>query len=286
MTEWTIGSVFSGIGGLELGLERAGIGRVAWQVEIDPGAQKCLARHWPEAARYGDIREVRGECVKRVDVICGGFPCQDLSSAGKGAGLVGSKSGLWFEFARLIRELRPRVVIVENVPDLASRGLFRVLGDLAQAGFDAEWFTVSAEEAGAPHRRERLFIVAYTNGEGQLQPQGSQPSQRRRSSDCSQEVGCQHEFPPRFDDVLGWDGYLTCHPDKAPPGDGSMLNANFIEAIMGFPAGWTEGTFSERSQQLGNAVMPHVAEAIGLVCLGILQRRRDQELSTFFSGDF
>ncbi len=159
-----IGSLFSGIGGLELGLERAGLGEVAWQVELDPAARAVLARHWPNAARHNDIGEVSGEQLGSIDVLCGGFPCQDLSVAGKGAGLAGSRSGLWFEYARLIRELRPKLVVVENVAALITRGLDVVLGDLASAGYDATWFTVRASDVGAPHRRERLFIVAYASG--------------------------------------------------------------------------------------------------------------------------
>ena len=159
-----IGSLFSGIGGLELGLERAGCGSVAWQVERDPFCRSVLAKHWPSAERFDDVCAVGSHCLAAVDIVCGGFPCQDLSYAGKGAGLAGERSGLWREYARIVRELRPRFVVVENVSALLARGLGDVLGDLAALGYDAEWHCVRASDVGAPHRRERLFVVAYRDG--------------------------------------------------------------------------------------------------------------------------
>lgn len=161
MGDLTIGSLFSGIGGLELGLEQAGM-RTAWQVEMDDYATSVLERHWPDAIRFRDVREVGAHNLPRVDLICGGFPCQDISLAGKGAGLAGERSGLWFEFARIVRELQPRYVVVENVAALLGRGLGRVLGDLAACGYDAEWDCIPAAAVGAHHRRDRLFVVAYS----------------------------------------------------------------------------------------------------------------------------
>src|SRR6476660_8578618 len=113
----TYGSLFSGIGGMDLGLDRAGL-TCKWQVEIDPFCRKILAKHWLHVKRYGDIRTVDGRDLEPVDLLAGGFPCQDLSQAGKRAGIEGTRSGLWFEFARIIGELRPRYVLVENVPGL------------------------------------------------------------------------------------------------------------------------------------------------------------------------
>src|SRR5690606_33333535 len=153
-----IGSLFSGIGGLELGLERAGLGRVAWQCEIDPYCRAVLARHWPEARRYDDARAIDGSAA-RVDVVCGGFPCQPVSVAGKRLAQADER-WLWPEFARVVRELRPAIVVVENVPGLRSAGLRDVLADLAALGFDAEWSCLAASDVGAPHIRRRLFIVA------------------------------------------------------------------------------------------------------------------------------
>lgn len=165
ITSITIGSLFSGIGGLELGLEEAlrdeGFDcETAWQCEADAWCRRVLARHWPAAHLFPDVRHV-GADAPRVDLLCGGFPCQDLSFAGKGAGLAGKRSGLWREFARVIRELRPRVVVVENVSALLSRGAGDVLGEMAASGYDAVWQCVRASDVGAPHRRERLFIVAW-----------------------------------------------------------------------------------------------------------------------------
>ena len=167
----SIGSLFSGIGGLELGLEWAGLGPTVWQVEQDPFCQRVLAKHWPDAQRFDDVRTVGASNLGPVDLICGGFPCQDLSYAGKGAGLAGARSGLWTEYARIVGELLPRFVVVENVAALAARGLDRVLGDLAALGYDAVWLPVRAADVGAPHRRERLFIVAYAR-RGQVQRRG------------------------------------------------------------------------------------------------------------------
>ena len=157
----TFGSLFAGIGGFDLGLERAGM-RCEWQVEIDPYARAVLAKHWPDVRRHEDVRTFpppEGEWG--VDVICGGFPCQDISVAGKGAGLAGARSGLWYEYARIIGELRPRYIIVENVAALLARGMGTVLGDLSSLGYDAEWHVIPASAVGAPHRRERVWVVAW-----------------------------------------------------------------------------------------------------------------------------
>lgn len=156
----TFGSLFAGIGGIDLGLERSGM-VCAFQVEINDFCQKVLSKHWPKVLRFADIRELSGADLPRVDVLAGGFPCQDLSSAGKKAGIDGEKSGLWAEFARLVCEIRPRAVIVENVPGLLVSGMARVLGDLAELGYDAQWDSISAHSVGAPHIRDRVFIQAY-----------------------------------------------------------------------------------------------------------------------------
>ena len=171
----TFGSLFAGIGGMDLGLERAGM-VCKWQVEIDPFCRRVLEKHWPEVPKYGDIRGVRGAELEPVDLLAGGFPCQDLSVAGKRAGIDGARSGLWSEFARLIGELRPRYVLIENVSGLlANKPMRRVLGDLSALGLDAEWKVLSACRFGAPHTRERVFIVAYSK------------SPKRRAGDTS---GC------------------------------------------------------------------------------------------------
>jgi len=203
-----VGSLFAGIGGFDLGLERAGM-RVRWQVEIDPYCQRVLAKHWPHVQRYGDIRAIDWGTVEPVDLLCGGFPCQDISLAGKGAGLAGERSGLWFEYAKAIETLRPRYVLIENVSALRSRGLDQVLGSLAALGYDAEWHCIPACAVGAPHRRDRVWIVADAERMRKLQPQGSQCHEWRRLSDCSwwniePELGrVAHGIPNRVDRLRG-----------------------------------------------------------------------------------
>ena len=157
--------LFSGIGGFSLGLERAGFETVAF-CEIEEFPRRVLAKHWPEVPCYDDIRTLTAERLAAdgiaVDVICGGFPCQDVSEANvSGQGLEGVRSGLWGEYRRLIGEIRPRFAIVENVSNLLHRGLGTVLGDLAALGYDAEWHCIPASVVGAPHERDRIWIVAH-----------------------------------------------------------------------------------------------------------------------------
>ncbi len=156
--------LFSGIGGFSLGLERTGGFKTVAFCEIDPFCRHVLAKHWPGVPIHEDVRKLRGEEVGAIDVICGGFPCQDISLAGAGAGLTGERSGLWSEYRRLIGEIRPAYVLVENVSALRARGLGTVLGDLASLRYDAEWDSLFASDVGAPHRRDRVWIVAYPNG--------------------------------------------------------------------------------------------------------------------------
>lgn len=159
--------LFSGIGGFSLGLEKAGMQTTAF-CEIDPYCRKVLQKHWPEVPVYEDVRELTAYTLRRdgiaVDVICGGFPCQDISSAGQKIGIDGERSGLWTEYARLIGEIRPQFVIVENVAALLNRGMDKVLGDLATVGYDAVWHCIPASAVGAPHRRDRIWIIAHPNG--------------------------------------------------------------------------------------------------------------------------
>ena len=159
----TVGSLFAGIGGFDLGFTRAGFD-IRWQVEIDPFCRAVLARHWPEVTRYADVRSVGREQLESTEVICGGFPCQPHSLAGRRAASADERD-LWPEFARVIREVRPRWIVAENVPGLlsseAGRFFGTVLGDLAACGYDAEWDCLPASAFGAPHRRDRVWIVAY-----------------------------------------------------------------------------------------------------------------------------
>lgn len=166
--------LFAGIGGLTLGLQRSGYFEPVAFCEADPFCRLVLAKHWPEVPIYDDVRTLDAGRLAAdgiaVDAIAGGFPCQDVSRAGKRAGIEGDRSRLWEEFARLVRELRPRFVIVENTSGLFDRGIGRVLGDLAALGFDAEWHGLPAAAIGAPHIRDRVWIVAYPQRE-RLRPQ-------------------------------------------------------------------------------------------------------------------
>jgi len=181
-----IGSLFSGIGGLELGVEHATGGHVVWQVERESFCRAVLAKHWPDAVRFDDVCTVGSE-LAAVDVVCGGFPCQDVSLAGKRAGFGGERSSLWREYRRIVDLLRPRFVFVENVPGLvSSRGgwdFAEVLGDLAALGYDARWDRFRAADVGAPHRRERVFLLAYAASGVRF---GRPPRQRGHAALCDQ----------------------------------------------------------------------------------------------------
>ena len=164
----TFGSLFAGIGGMDLGLERAGM-TCKWQVEIDPFCRRVLTKHWPEVPKYGDIRGVTE--LEPVDVFAGGPPCQDVSISGERRGIgEGTRSGLYREYLRLVDKLRPRFAILENVSGyivpIGSNGapIGNVLGDLAERGYDAEWHSITASQFGAPHERLRIFIIAYPSG--------------------------------------------------------------------------------------------------------------------------
>jgi len=166
--EMKIGSLFSGIGGLELGLERALGWSVAWQVEQDDFCRRVLAKHWPKAERFDDVRTVGATQLARVDLICGGFPCQDVSGAGLGRGIVeGTRSGLWIEFDRIVGELAPEWVVVENVASGKARWLSRVQHDLRARGYDTRAYALSAADVGAPHLRRRIFVVGHADRVGQ-----------------------------------------------------------------------------------------------------------------------
>lgn len=185
-------SLFSGVGGFEIAAEIAGLDvEWRWQIEVDEACRRVLDRHYPHADRsICDVTKARAEDFGHVDIIVGGFPCQDISVAGRGAGLAGERSGLWGEYARLVRDLRPRFVVVENVAALLVRGFDRVAGDLAACGYDLEWACVSAAAVGSPHIRDRLWIVAHTDG--------GRREGERRSCDDGGEDG-QHASRPIAD---------------------------------------------------------------------------------------
>lgn len=184
--------LFSGIGGFSLGLERTGGFETVAFCEIEDFPRRILAKHWPKVPCYEDVRTLTAERLATdgvaVDAICGGFPCQDISASGAQKGIHGERSKLWFEFARLIGEIRPVVVFVENSPELLSRGFGDLLGSLASIGYDAEWSCISASDAGAPHKRNRLWITAYPTGQrfsqsrGLVEPITSAPQAYREAS--------------------------------------------------------------------------------------------------------
>lgn len=175
MTKLRVLDLFSGFGGVSLGLERTGGFETIAFCEIEPFPRRVLAHHWPEVPCYDDVRTLTAARLAadgiRPDVIAGGFPCQDISLAGKGAGLGGEQSGLWGEYLRLIGEIRPAYVIVENVSALLSRGMGDVLAGLASCRYDAEWDCLPASFVGAPHNRDRVWLIAYPQRDEQSRPQ-------------------------------------------------------------------------------------------------------------------
>ena len=194
----TVGSLFSGIGGLDLGLERAGM-NVIWQSEIDPYACRVLSKHWPEVVNHGNIKEINWQEIERPDVICGGYPCQPFSTAGKRRGEEDPRH-LWPWVRTAISELRPRYAILENVRGHLSMGGLSVIGELASIGYDAEWRIVSAASVGANHRRDRVIIVAYPNDTRSGTPtsgtnsNGTQEVKKRRNESQSWLSGCSTEM--------------------------------------------------------------------------------------------
>lgn len=293
--------LFSGIGGFSLGLERTGGFETVAFCEIDPFCRRVLAKHWPKVKQYEDVRTLDAPTLRRdriaIDAIAGGFPCQDISSAGKRAGLAGERSGLWGEYARLIGELRPRVAIVENVSDLRARGLGDVLGDLASLGYDACWESIPASAVGAPHRRDRIWVIAYANS-------GRQQERAQLNGQAQQDSADRHPCG-RHTDRLGnemadangetWRSQArdaepeTCsvtfreRPAQPRGRRGDVANANrkpakritvawpqrdpwSFEPDVGRVAPRIPGDV-DRLRSLGNAVVPQIPELIGRAIL-------------------
>lgn len=257
----TIGSLFSGIGGLELGLERAGLGPVVFQVEIDPTCRTILQRHWPHATRFDDVTIPRE--YPPIDLLCGGFPCQDLSPAGRGAGLNGARSGLWREFRRIIDQLRPTTVVVENGAGARRRWLPQILADLQELGYRARAYALSAADVGAPHLRRRVFVVAHAQRQLVRHQQQRLPARRQdRVRDEGETLA----------DALG-DPVLHGRSRSQGPGEqgrseptaGSWwaVEPNVGRVVDGLPSRM-DGRRS-RIRALGNAVVPQCAEVIGQI---------------------
>jgi DNA (cytosine-5)-methyltransferase 1 len=280
--------LFSGIGGFSLGLERTGGFETVAFCEIEPFPRRVLAKHWPGIPIYEDVRTLTADTLARngigVDVICGGFPCQDISLAGKGAGIDGERSGLWSEYARLVGELRPRFVIVENVAALLGRGLDRVLRDLAALGFDAEWHCIPASAVGAPHRRDRLWIVAYPQrcrsvSISRDMDGGGPPPSGERATQATIPVGRREDVADA--DLLRLEGWLRLGLRECA-GRGRRQGTSEAVVRAGLAdAGWwrTEPDVgrvahgvpsrAHRLRALGNAVVPQLPELIGRAILAL-----------------
>lgn len=236
--------LFSGIGGFSLGLDRTGGFETVAFCEIEEFPRRVLAKHWPKVPIYHDVRELTKDVLDRdgitVDVITGGFPCQDVSTAGKMAGIDGERSGLWGQIARLGGEIQPRLIIVENVSNLISGGsgawFARVLRDLAALGFDAIWHCIPASHVGALHQRDRVWIIAYPNANS-LRLQGVwRPAERPWSEEQFTrlvQVALQNAIPTR-----NGGGVSDGLPNR-----------------------------SHRLKALGNAVVPQIPEMIGRAIL-------------------
>lgn len=238
----TVGSCFSGIGGLELGLEWTGGFETKWQIEWDDYASRVLEKHWPNVKRYRDIRDVVRP--DPIDVITGGYPCQPFSYNGLRQGDQDERH-LWPELLRLIRDIRPKYAIMENVAGHLSLGFGRVIGDLAKSGYDAEWQVLSARQFGASHLRRRIFIVAY-------------PSSNRRNTPIF-----HHRITQKHDWVSG-EYRSPSHQEVW-----GLPSTRIRRGFNGFP------TWVDELKCYGNAVSPPVAKFIGEMILKFESRRTE-----------
>ena len=254
----TIGSLFSGIGGLELGLEWSGLGPTLWQVESDPYCRQVLRKHWPKAKVYEDVRQV-GEQLESVDIICGGFPCQDISAAGKGAGLAGARSGLWYEFARIVEQSQPAWVVVENVASAACRWVDAVRRSLEQLGYETLPVPIAAADVGAPHLRRRVFIIGHLASDTDVRGRegcGQPPTRGLEGTPGRESDGCSGAWPDclrgatRSAEPVCWQAEST---------------------VCGVDDGASSRLDRDRLRALGNAVVPHCAMVVGEV-IQILQQ--------------
>jgi DNA (cytosine-5)-methyltransferase 1 len=302
----TVGSLFSGIGGLDLGLERAGM-EVIWQSEIDPYACKVLSKHWPEVVNHGDIKAINWSDVVRPDVICGGYPCQPFSTAGKRRGEEDPRH-LWPWVREAISQLRPKYAILENVRGHLSLGGVSVIGELADIGYDAEWRIVSAASVGAHHRRDRVVIVAYPNNS---RPHRAQIYSAETRFDALSRFGrCGENVADTNGERLETERaqQQTSRTLRSNKNSGWIVGNTYSEGRKGRSklqeqetqrggldqssevAGWSgiwepepnvgrvaHGVPSrvDRLRGLGNAVVPQVAEVIGRLVISDYQRRED-----------
>jgi DNA (cytosine-5)-methyltransferase 1 len=242
--------LFAGAGGGILGSELLGH-RTVCAVEIEEYPRKVLLQRQrdgilPWFPIWDDICTFDGTPWRGiVDIVAGGFPCQDISSAGKGAGIEGKRSGLWGQMVRVVREVRPRFVFVENSPMLTSRGLYRVLGDLAEMGYDARWCVLGADDVGAPHRRKRIWILAYPQHSGRAETEnnrehtGIQPLCEKKpektwpTPTCSWSQGREGGSGAREKFTRHTGSYENTSKMVR------QLNPDWVEWLMGWPIGWT-----------------------------------------------
>lgn len=251
----TFGSLFAGIGGFDLGFERAGM-VCKWQVEIDDYANEILKKHWPNVHRERDITQVGSHNLEAVDVICGGFPCQDISSAGKRIGISGDRSGLFFEAVRVVAEMRPRILVLENVSALLDRDLGAVLIALAEIGYDAEWHCFSASAFDAYHIRDRIFVLAYSDCDGQPPVIAASGVASTRSREAKAK----------------WRGIKP----KLKRGASGRVWPMPPSHILGMANGFSKGVDEHRLRCLGNAVVPQVAEYVGRAVVEALQKEESK----------
>jgi DNA (cytosine-5)-methyltransferase 1 len=279
-SELRIGSLCTGYGGLDIAAFAVFGDRFAWCTDNDKHVSTILAARYPDVPNLGDLTALDWAKVPPVDILCAGFPCQDISFSGRGAGIEkGVRSGIWKNIVTGVRELRPTIIIVENVAAIRSRGLGRVLGDLAEIGYDASWTSLRASDVGAAHRRERVFIlayrqdkeaynilaVAYARGQRWQRRTASSQAARRwtpggpvRLGDLSvdtaaEEAQCEHESVSSVDEIP-WGRYETTvrrweamtgrqapYPVERGTRGQPRLATTFSEWLMGLPKGFVTG---------------------------------------------
>ena len=247
--------LFSGIGGFSLGLERTGGFTTTAFCEICPKARKVLRKHWPDVPIYEDIKGLTNDRLAAdgitIDVITGGFPCQDISCAGKGKGIKAERSGLWSEMFRLIRDVRPTWAIIENVPALRSKGLTLVLQNLCEIGYMCEWHCIPASSVGKNHSRDRIWIITYPDGNiyGGCEPYEGidrEPDGARARWITLRRMFATGNSPQRRD-------------TKEHNGE---IKSDICRVIDGLPRELDESR-RNRIKQLGNSVVPQIPELIG-----------------------
>jgi DNA (cytosine-5)-methyltransferase 1 len=267
-----IGSLFSGIGGLELGLESAGLGEVVWQCELDPFCRRVLAKHWPNVEKHDDVRTFH---PKPVDVLCGGFPCQDVSSGNtRGAkGLDGERSGLWREFRRIAEAITPSIIVVENVASGARRWLPFVRRDLHVLGYRTRAYALSADDVGANQRRRRVFVIAYAHAQGEH----AEPIDAQVGS--SQTRTAETPSDPKRIDVRqqpgGSRGPRRPNPQEPSWAGGGFAEPPMVRTLHGLPEVLDRPERKrrrelrtrdrQRERALGNSVVPQCAYVIGRI---------------------